>query len=182
MPHDDRPFRWEDLDQPLIAPKVSAVAERMHKQAAQEERRIGHEAAQSGNAAGYISRLFDFHEKQADEWAAADYAAHCEAWQEQGRTVSPAFIRAVRDNVIIPLIVTRKATVQWKVSFRGDRIHQPPSATALGEWAHRMDRLASNWSSRLEAEAVAAEYTRADQPQQLPVAVASAPSGFAKDD
>lgn len=40
---------------------------------------------------------FDFHEQLADDWAERLYAAHCDAWAQQNRSVSPAFIRAIRD-------------------------------------------------------------------------------------
>jgi hypothetical protein len=163
MLQNDEPFRWEVLDQRLIAPKISAIADKMHKRAAGEERRIAYEVAQSGNAAGYLPRLFDFHEQLTEQWAADVYAAHCKAWKEQGRTVSPGFIRAVRDRAITPLIATRKGTVQWEVSIRATRISEPLNSCALGEWSRRMDRLAARWSSKLEAEAVAAEYRSSDQ-------------------
>src|SRR5580658_953102 len=97
-------FRWADIDQRLLSPKISDVAEEMHKRIAEGERKVAFDARQSGNAAGYLTRLFDFHEQLTDEWAKGLYDAHCEALVQQNRAVSAAFIRAVRDRAIAPFI------------------------------------------------------------------------------
>ncbi len=151
-------FRWEDLDQRLLSPKTNDLAEEMHKRVAAGERKIEFDIRQSGNAAGYLTRLFAFHEKLTDEWAERLYTAHCEAWVRQNRTVSAAFIRAVRNQAIAQLIATRKSAVQSEVNRRGIAIGQPPNPVALRDWNLRMDRLAAHWSRKLEAEAVACEY------------------------
>ncbi len=93
-PADD--FRWVDIDQRLLSPKISDLAEEMHKRIAEGERKVAFDARQSGNAARYLPRLFDFHEQLTDEWTKRLYTAHCEAWVQQNRIVSAAFIRAVR--------------------------------------------------------------------------------------
>ena len=154
----ESPFRWQDLDQRLIAPKTSDIAEEMQKRAADAERRIGFEAAQTGNSAGYLPRFFDFHEQLVDQWAEKLYAAHCEAWTQQNGSLSAAFIRAVRDHSIAQLMAARKSSVYAQVCMRGTRISEQPNSTAMGEWIRRMDRLAARWNRRLEADAVAAEY------------------------
>ncbi len=151
-------FRWENLDERLLSPKLHEVSEEMQKRSVEGERKAAFDTHQSGNAAGYLTRLFDFQERLTDEWAERLYAAHCEAWSQQNRTVTPAFIRAVRDRAIIQLIGVRKSTVQFGVGLRAKRIGAPPNPVALGEWNRRMDRLAARWSRRLEADAVAEEY------------------------
>jgi hypothetical protein len=65
------PHSWNDL------------AEEMPKRAAEAERRISFETAHSGNGAGYLTRLFDFHEQLTDEWVGRLYGAHYEAWTQQ---------------------------------------------------------------------------------------------------
>src|ERR1700694_4598339 len=155
-PADD--FRWVDIDHRLLSPKISDLAEEMHKRIAAGERKAEFDTRQSGNAAGYLTRLFDFHQRLTDEWAERLYAAHRDAWLQQNRTVSPSFIRGVRDRAIAQLIAARKSTVQAGVSLRGTRIGQQPNPIALGEWNRRMDRLAARWNRKLEAEAVACEY------------------------
>jgi hypothetical protein len=157
----DRLFRWEDFDQRLLSPKTNDLAQEMHQRAAEAQRSIAYETAQSGNSAGYLPRWFTFQEKLADEWADRLYAVHCQAWAEQNCTISPAFIRAVRDQAIAQLIAARKSCAQFEVELRAVRINDtgnPQTSAAIGEWTRSMDRLAARWNRKLEAEAVACEY------------------------
>jgi hypothetical protein len=154
----ERLFRWEDLDQRLLSAKTNDLAEEMHKRTVEAEGKIEFDTAQSGNAAGYLPRLFDFHEQLADEWAERLYAAHCEAWSQQNRSLSAGFIRVIRDRPVAQLIAARKSSVHAGVCLRGTRIGEQPNSGALGEWHRRMDRLAARWNSKLEADAVACEY------------------------
>lgn len=157
----DTLFRWEDLDQRLLSPKTSELAEEMHQRAGEAQRSIAYETAQSGNSAGYLPRWFSFQEILADEWAERLYAAHCETWTEQNRTISPAFIRAVRDQAIAQLFAARRSSAQHEVELRAVRISDtgnPQTSAAIGEWTRRMSRLAARWNRKLEAEAVACEY------------------------
>lgn len=156
---DSTPFRWEDLDNRLLSPKLQELSREMQKRSIEGERKAAFETMQSGNSAGYLSRLFDFQEQLADEWAKRVYAAHCESWTQQNRKVTGEFIRAVRDRAVIPVIATRKSTVQFEVTLRGTRIGENPNPAALGEWNRRMDRLAKRWSQNLEADSVAEEYS-----------------------
>jgi pyrimidine deaminase RibD-like protein len=160
---DTRPFRWEDLDNRLLSPKLQELSDEMQKRSVEGERKAVFDTGQSGNSAGYLPRLFDFEEQLTDEWVQRVYAAHCESWSQQNRTVTGEFIRAVRDRAVIPVIAARKSTVQFQVSLRGTRIRENPNPSSLGEWNRRMDRLAARWSQRLEADAVAEEY-RASRP------------------
>jgi hypothetical protein len=159
-------FQWGDLDRRLISPKTNALAEEMQKRAHDGEREIAFETARSLNSAGYLPRLFDFHEQLVDEWAERLYAAHCDAWAQQNRSVSPAFIRAIRDRPIAQLFAARRSSVQGQVSRRAIRIGESINQVALLSWNLKMDRLASRWRSKLEAEAVACEY-RASRDRQI---------------
>ena len=156
-PLDDN-FRWEDIDQRLISPKTLELSEEMHKRGAVGERRIVHETAQSGNSAGYLPKLFEFHEQLTDEWISRLYAAYCEAWQEQNRRICPEFIRAVRDHAIAQLIAARKSSVLAAVGLRAWRTGEETNPYSLDEWERRMDRLKARWMGRLESWAVACEY------------------------
>jgi len=157
------PFRWEDLDNRLLSPKLQEISNEMQKRSVEGVRKASFDTRQSGNSAGYLPRLFEFQEQLTNEWAQRIYSAHCESWTQQNRIVTGEFIRAVRDRAVIPLIATRKSTVQFDVSLRGTRMGENPNHTSLGEWNRRMDRLAARWSQRLEADAVAEEY-RASRP------------------
>jgi hypothetical protein len=156
-------FRWEDIDQRLLSSKTSDLADEMQKRVAEGERKIEFDTQRSGNAAGYLPRLFDFHEGLTHEWAERLYSVYCEVWVQQNRTVSAAFIRAVRDLAITQLIAVRKSSVQFAVVLRGTRIGEPPNPAALGEWNRRMDRLAARWNRTLEADAVESDYRAAGE-------------------
>jgi hypothetical protein len=133
----------------------------MHRSAAKAQVSIAYETAQSGNSAGYLPRWFAFQEQLADEWAERLYAAYCETWAEQSRTVSPAFIRAVRDRAIAQVLAARKSSAQFEVEMRAVRIGEtgnPQTSAAIGAWTQSMDRLAARWNRKLDADAVAYEY------------------------
>jgi pyrimidine deaminase RibD-like protein len=163
---DSRPFRWEDLDNRLLSPKLQEISNEMQKRSVEGERKAAFDTRQSGNSAGYLPRLFDFQEQLTDEWVQRVFAAHCESWSQQNRAVTGEFIRTVRDRAIVPLIAARKSAVQFEVSLRGTRIREGPSPVSLAEWNRRMDRMAATWSQRLESDAVAEEY-RASRPTDI---------------
>jgi hypothetical protein len=154
-------FTLEDLDRRLLSPKLNDLAKEMQKRIAESERETHFDTQKSGNSAGYLPRLFAAHEKLTEEWAKRLYEAYCEALNEQCESVSPEFIRAVRDQPIAAFIAARKASVQAAVRLRGIRIREEPNSIALGEWNRKMDRLATRWNGKLEAEAVAVEYRSA---------------------
>jgi pyrimidine deaminase RibD-like protein len=163
---DSRPFRWEDLDNRLLSPKLQEISNEMQKRSVEGERKAAFETRQSGNSAGYLPRLFDFQEHLTDEWVQRAFAAHCESWSQQNRIVTGDFVRGVRDRAILPIIAARKSAVQFEVSLRGTRIGENPNPVSLAEWNRRMDRLAARWSQRLESDAVAEEY-RASRPSDV---------------
>jgi hypothetical protein len=154
-------FQWGDLDLRLISPKTNELAREMHKRARDGENKIAFETAKSLNSAGYLPRLFDFHEELVDEWAKRLYAAYCVAWEEQNRVVSPAFIRGIRDRPMAQLFAARESSVKFEVYSRANRMGESVNQVAVAEWEHKMNRLANRWRSNLEAEAVACEYRAA---------------------
>jgi hypothetical protein len=158
-------FQWGDLDRRLISPKTNELAEEMHERAKEGERKIAFETAKSLNSAGYLPRLFDFHEELVDEWAKRLYGAHRVAWEEQSRTVSPAFIRAIRDQPIAQLFAARKSSVKFGVASRAMRTGESVNEHAVAKWERSIDRLANRWRNKLEAEAVALEYRAARDPE-----------------
>jgi hypothetical protein len=133
----DRPFRWEDLDQRLLSPRLQDLAEDMHKRVAEGERKAAFDAQKTGNTAGYLPRLFEVQHQLTDEWAKKLYDVHCEVWRIQGHSITADFIRAV----------------SW--CTRTGRNHD---AAALGHWTRMMVSLRAEWARDLEAEAVASEY------------------------
>jgi hypothetical protein len=78
-----RPFRWEELDNRLLSPILQELSDEMQKKSVEGERKAAFDTKQSGNSAGYLSRLFDFQERLTDEWVQRVYSAHCETWSQQ---------------------------------------------------------------------------------------------------
>jgi hypothetical protein len=176
----ERSFRWEDLDPRLVSSKTMDIVEEMIERVKAAEHQISRETAKSGNSSGYVTRLLDFHEELTNEWAERLFAAYCEAWQEQNRSIIPAFIRAVRDHPIATLFAARKSSVAAEIGSRAHRTCEPMNPGSLVNWNLRMDRLAARWGRRLEAEAAKCEYrvARTQQPEgRDPVAAPSQLAG-----
>jgi hypothetical protein len=154
----DSLFRWEDIDQRLLTAKTNNLAEEMSRRVEEGKRRIAFETAQSGNSAGYASRWFSFQEQLTEERVERVYAAYCETWVQQNRTISPAFIRAVRDRALAETFAAVQSSVAHGVLDRARRIGEPHNSAAVEEWYRRMDRLRVRCNRKLEADAIAAEY------------------------
>lgn len=154
----DRTFRLEDINQNLITPKTLELAEEMQERSRQAENRVSFESAKSGNPASFAPPYFDFQERLADEWAGRLFKAYCLAWVEQNRTVLPALIRAVSNRPINELLGVRTSSVEDYITSRAQRISQPLNPFVLHDWRIRMERLATRWRNRLEAEATKSMY------------------------
>lgn len=149
------------LDPRLILPKLQALSTEMNHRANAEERRINFELSKNLNPAVYLDRLLAFHKKLTDERVGKAYAAYLETWKDQNNSVTPAFIRWVRDKKIMPLIAARRAAVRHEIECREHRtgkMHTQLTANALNSWDLRMTRFATRWKNELEAEAVKLEY------------------------
>jgi hypothetical protein len=155
----EQPFRWEDLDQRILSFKTNEIANEMHRRIEEARRRIGFETAQKHNIGAYWPELMAFHEKLADEWAQRVYEAHCETWLLQGRTVTPGFIRAVRDRPIAQLFAARRSSVVGQMGNWHRRTGQTFNSALADSWAMAMDRMAARWHQKLEAEAATAEHS-----------------------
>jgi hypothetical protein len=77
----------EDLDQRLLTPKTNDLAREMRSRIADGERCALHETSSSGNSAGYLTRLLEFHERLLEEWAERLYTAYYEVCDLQNRSV-----------------------------------------------------------------------------------------------
>ena len=148
----------EDLDQRLLTPKTNHLVREMHGRIAEGERRALLETSSSGNSAGYLPRLLEFHESLLEEWAERLYTAYCEVCDVQNRSVSPELVRAIRDTPIATLIAARRSSVIAGASWRGMRINDPPNPHALSEFSRRIDRFRVRWNLKMESDAAAIEY------------------------
>jgi hypothetical protein len=153
------------LDPRLFTPKLETLAKDIGERTLAVPRVFWSEVRKKGNTAAYFPRLFDSYEQLADERIKRLYDIHCEVWRDQNRPVTPAFIRAFRDQTAIPQIRLRKSAVISEVTEPRTQRWRTPDGMALRGWSRRMDSLASRWNSKLEAKAVALEYSIAKDQQ-----------------
>ena len=152
----ERPFIWSELDQRLLLPKRNDLYEEMHERIEAAHRKI--ELIRHGN---YLLRWFEFLEPLIDEFAGRLYAVYCDAAEQQNRSVSQSFIRAIRDRPIAYLFAGQKSAVHERAVKRSRQRGESLDLAALKDWDLRIDRLATRWWHKLEAEAVACEYRTA---------------------
>ena len=164
----DRNFRWEDVNQQLLSAKTNNIAEEMSKQVSEGKRRIEFEVAQLGNSAVFPSRWFDFMEQIVEEQTQKLYEAYLETWTQQNKTITPSFIRAVRDRALAESFAATKSSVASDILRRARRISSPVNSGVLSTWSMKMDRLATRWNRKLEADAIAAQYRAWDPARGLP--------------
>lgn len=152
-------FRWEDIDQTLVRPKLSKLVEEMQEAFATDKNKIAFDARQKGNSAYFLPAFLAKQEERTNEWASRQYEIFRDAWHEQGHSATPSFIRAVCQNGIIPLIQGRKAAVKGDLILTATRTQEPVNQSALANWERCMQRLLAAWTQRLEAEARALEHS-----------------------
>jgi hypothetical protein len=153
-----QPFRWDEIDQILLAPKIDDLTREMQQAFFDDERQTSFEGQQRGNRAYFIPAFLQKQEERTDEWARRTYKIYCECWQQQHRSITPEFIKSVSDHAITPLLYARKSTVAAHLELMAKRTREPINSTAIGTWHRSIDRLAHSWKKRLEAEARALEY------------------------
>jgi hypothetical protein len=141
----------------MLAPKTTGLTREMRGRIADEERALV-ETSSSRNSAGYLSYLLEFHEQLIEEGAETLYTAYCEVCEMQNRSVSPNFVRAIRDGPIAQFIAARRSTVISEAGLQGMRVNDPPNPYALSEFSRKIDRFIVSWNLKLESDAAAIEY------------------------
>jgi len=92
---------------------------------------------------------------RTNEWAARVYQAYCEVWEAQGYDKSAAFVRAIYERVIAPLIAQRCSSVLADVSAVEAKVRFNRALLKLrdGLFRKRMRLLASRWDTKLAIQA-----------------------------
>ena len=175
LPPDNRPappatpahtFRWEDLDHQLINLKLGSLSEQMQAAIAEDERLVQSEAAKKGNSAYFLPAFFEKQEKRTREWARKVYETYCEVWQLQGGTRTWAFVKAVYERAVVPLIAARQGGAESQVMLRATRMgstHNPQLPAALGQWHRQIQNLRVSLWREFEIETSEWKYTLAGQ-------------------
>jgi hypothetical protein len=154
------------LDPRLLTPKLEPLATEIGERTFAVPKLVWSEVRKKGNTAAYFPRLFDSYEHLTDERIKRLYDIHCEVWKDQNRSVTPAFIRAFRDQTAIPQILLRKSAVISEVTKPRTKRWQIPDGMVLRGWNRRMDKLVAKWNGILEADALKLEYRAAQRPQE----------------
>jgi hypothetical protein len=159
-------FRWEDLDHQLINLKLGSLSEQMQAAIAEDERLVQTEAAKKGNSAYFLPAFFEKQEKRTREWARKVYETYCEVWQLQGGTRTLAFVKAVYERAVVPLIAARQGGAESQVMLRATRMgstHNPQLPAALGQWHRQIQNLRVSLWREFEIETSEWKYTLAAQ-------------------
>lgn len=118
-------FRWDDLDQTLVGPRLSKLAAEMQEAFFKDEAQISFEGRKRGNSGYFLTTFLDKQLERTDEWARRQYELYCECLYEQGRCITPEFIRAVYKNAIEVLVHVRKGTMTDHFTRRAHRTGEP---------------------------------------------------------
>jgi hypothetical protein len=151
-------FRWSNLDQAIVSPKLSKLTSEMQEAFMSDEAEISFEGRKRGNSAYFLPTFLDKQVERVDEWARQEYEIYCESVYEQGHYVTPEFLRDVYENAIKVLIHVRRATIPSHFSMRAHRTGERFNQHCLDKFARDMDLLANTWLRTIEAEAKALEH------------------------
>ena len=129
------PFHWSQINHSLVALKLTSIAGDMRDFPA-------------GTDPESIRRRTDEHVQRV-------YAAYCEVWVDLQRgQKSPAFILAVLQQAIIPLIAGARAGRIGELNLQEVRTRRVGrTATLQAEIGRTLERLATKWRRKLEIEA-----------------------------
>lgn len=119
------------------------------------------EARKRGNSSYLAPAWVDIEIADMNRRAEWSYNACCEVWQIQGRARCRAFFRAVFDWCLTPLFATRFSSFKYELEKHQTRTHRriPQGiSTIFGHMKREVDRLRSDWNTRLEIATRDAEH------------------------
>lgn len=151
-------FRWDDIDQTIVGPKLSKLVAEMHEKFVKDEAQISFEGRKRGNSGYFLPTFLDKQVERTDEWARKEYEIFCECWYEQGRCISPEFIRAIYPQALLTIFHVRKGSIADHFARRAQMTGEHFNQLSLDNFARRIDVLANTWLRDLEAEAKALEH------------------------
>jgi hypothetical protein len=145
---------WNQIDHELVRHKLSLISSDLQPRTFRDENRVRSELRQTGKGGGLASQLVTVHVQLTDEWIGRTYEAYCETWHMQGKQKSAAFIRAVFQGALVPLVAVRQsATLSHFAHTQGHSC-----AIAGGHFVRSLTKLRGAWWDKLEVEAEACKY------------------------
>lgn len=149
---------WSEIDHEILRHKLSLISSEMQAKVASEERNALFECRKRGNSGSIKPTLLELHVKLTDEWLERVYQAYCDVWNIQGNTKSAAFIRAVFEKALVPLLLTRQGAIVGEFEMIAIRTRDHSYGPVCDELARSLQRLRSKWWDKLEIEAGACKY------------------------
>lgn len=111
------------------------------------------------NSRYFLPAFVEYSVKEASERAEWILNACREIWNIQGRSQSHAFYRAIFNGALVPLFAGRTSAAEGYLRLKADRDRTfRLDGTMLGHLKRESNRLASEWSTRLEVENRNAQY------------------------
>jgi len=159
-------FRWEDVDHRLVSLRLTDLAEEMHKQIEQDEKRIRFENHGNFNMNTVPSLVLKMKQDRADDMARRVYEIYCDVWQTQGHAKSAAFLRAVYVHGIVPVLRARAGGIASEFAGFAARTGFPVEIgkAHLQSLQRNMLRLEGRWRRRIEIEAKELEHAERREP------------------
>lgn len=109
-------FRWEDIDHSLVRLRMIDLAEEMHRQIEEDERRIQFENRGNMNSNTVPSLVLKMKQDRVDEQARRVYEIYCDVWEKQGHVKSSAFVRAVCARAVVTVFRARTGAIASEFS------------------------------------------------------------------
>jgi hypothetical protein len=139
----------------LVRLKIQAAVKKLRKEIEIEKRRIYFNNRGTLNPGIIPTQILAMELHKIDEWAANYYSLYSEVWEQLGNKKSAAFVRTIYDNVIRPLIASRRNAVVSEAKRLARRTGGVGgwSMQAIKAFNHWVDQLAADWSEKIEIEA-----------------------------
>jgi hypothetical protein len=146
---------WQKFDRELFGLKIREPMREIRSREEAAKRRIEHEVQKSGNAAGLGPRLMEHELQMIREIAGAYDKAAREVWVLDGNPVTPAFVRMVFQNIILPIPANRRGCFEMELRHRegAARRFGPQLVPLLGSFARNVKLLTSELAEEYEIEA-----------------------------
>src|SRR5271166_2708511 len=147
---------WGEIDQHLYELKIAERCHELHEKTEATRRRISfeHEKLGQGMGVGLCAKLVD-----GDLSVLRDYLERVvdpvcrEVWTAQGKSISPDFVRAMRDNAVFHTIGVRTGEIAVHMKLMAGRTGFTDLTPVLHHLALEKGKLESIMSNRYEIEA-----------------------------
>jgi DNA-binding CsgD family transcriptional regulator len=147
---------WDQIDHKRVAPRLKEISDQMCVLISADWALIRWKHREKSNSSAITTLRLEAQEKRTDEWLEASYSIYCDVWRAQGKKKSPAFLRAVYQRLIVPLIDARIGPALHEVDhyeIHSKCFNQVAADIRAEHFRTQMAQLEERWRQRLETEA-----------------------------